>query len=224
MLKKLHKHQVIAIILLTIGLLLMICSLFVNEKSPMIGIMQGLSTGLISGVVVLFVSGIKLQDQNCLSNRISIVTRCILLVKEVSSACGELLCIFSNKGNGESRGVVASEKQKYYEIKDKVQELQSILSNMLIMAYYDIPEIDKTELSSYINKIVILNLYMQRFNYCDREQEKNGEMSKEQEQLENIIVEQAQVLVKEFSQVYRRLLVIESENAYKLRQINDVIL
>lgn len=75
--KKPYKYQVISTILFIVALLLMILSIcpFVYQK--LVGILQGLSTGILSGMVLLLITGIKTQEQRKLQKNFDAVDVCI---------------------------------------------------------------------------------------------------------------------------------------------------
>lgn len=60
--RKLFKHEKTALVLGIIGLILMGISFCPGGWEPATGIIQGLSTGLWSGIILLFVNGIKSRE------------------------------------------------------------------------------------------------------------------------------------------------------------------
>lgn len=66
--KNLSKHEKVAGALFIISILLMIVSLCPGGWAEMTGILQGLSTGLLSGMVLLLITGIKGKEVKQLSN------------------------------------------------------------------------------------------------------------------------------------------------------------
>lgn len=67
-LKKLSMHEKIALFLLIIAALLIIMSYCPNITARSIGLIQGVASGIISGIVLLFITGIKERDYKHLSS------------------------------------------------------------------------------------------------------------------------------------------------------------
>lgn len=66
--KNLSKHEKVAGALFIISILLMIISFCPGGWAEMTGILQGMSTGLLSGMVLLWITGIKGKEVKQLSN------------------------------------------------------------------------------------------------------------------------------------------------------------
>lgn len=66
--KKLCRHEKAALLLTAVAILFMIISFCPGGLKEATGILQGLSTGLLSGMVLLFVTGIKSKEIRELSD------------------------------------------------------------------------------------------------------------------------------------------------------------
>lgn len=88
--KKIYKYQVLSTILLFASLLLMILSICPFVYPKLVGILQGLSTGLLSGMVLLLITGIKTQEQKNLQKTYDAIHMCNLSFPIIFSAFSNL--------------------------------------------------------------------------------------------------------------------------------------
>lgn len=64
--KNVAKHEIIVILLVVIAAMLLGISYCLNPDNKMINILQGLATGILSGIVLLIITGIKSKESKWL--------------------------------------------------------------------------------------------------------------------------------------------------------------
>lgn len=137
------KHEKRIVILLLISLVLILLSLYPCIKC-LSGVLQGVSTGILSGTVLLYVTGIKNQEQRRLQSSCKAIVECIALVYKIMFIRGPV----------DSQNESSIDFSEYYDwvftdysaLKDGYDALKSVDTSLM-------PETASTALADYINMV-----------------------------------------------------------------------
>lgn len=84
------RHEIITLQLLIIAILLLACSFIPFGLSSGTGILQGVSTGIISGIVLLSVTAIKSRDSTDISKKYSEIISFLKILDDIDSIYADL--------------------------------------------------------------------------------------------------------------------------------------
>ena len=87
---KIHNHVVLTMVIVLISVGLLVVSVSLPSSNKLSAILQGLSTGLLAGVLLLFISGIKNKERSKLQAHLNSIQKCRTVLLDIESAYNEL--------------------------------------------------------------------------------------------------------------------------------------
>ncbi len=127
------KHEKIVAVLIVISVLLIVISLCPGGYEEMTSILQGIGTGLLSGIVLLIVTSIKSQENKQLTEIYNIVHECNLVFGNISQLYGD---VYHKTYHGKKEKMSFNTyfiliKQTYDKYKNVFETIQNINYNLI---------------------------------------------------------------------------------------------